>query len=90
MPYRLRKARGRELYWVESADGTKHSKDPLPLDTARKQMTALNIAHARKKGHKIPEPEVRIPKREFISEHKRLTRLLGRVATELMRQRREL
>lgn len=41
MPYKLRKARGRELYWVVAEDGTKKSKEPLPLERAKAQMRAL-------------------------------------------------
>lgn len=85
MPYKLRKAPGHDLYWVISVNtGAKHSKDPLPLDRARRQMVALNIAHAREMGH------VTIPKKEFVTEHHRLTRLLGAVGDELRRQLSEL
>jgi len=50
MPYKLKKARGKEAYWVVSVDtGKKHSIDPLPLATAKKQMTALNIAMSKEK-----------------------------------------
>lgn len=42
MPYKLRKAPGRNLYWVVSVDtGKKHSKDPIPLDSAKAQMRVL-------------------------------------------------
>jgi len=41
MPYRLRKAPNRDLYWVVAEDGTKKSKDPIPLDRAKAQMRAL-------------------------------------------------
>jgi len=54
MPYKLRKAPKRDLYWVVGEDGTHHSKEPLTMEQAKKQMTALNIAHARKMGYKIP------------------------------------
>ena len=54
MPYKIRKAPGRDLYWVVGMDGKHHSKEPLPLETAKDQLTALNIAHARKMGHAIP------------------------------------
>jgi hypothetical protein len=49
MPYRLRKAPKRDLYWVVGIDGTKHSKDPLPRDRAEAQMRAL-YANMKKKG----------------------------------------
>jgi hypothetical protein len=41
MPYKLRKAPKRELYWVIAEDGTKKSKEPLPLERAKAQMRAL-------------------------------------------------
>jgi len=54
MPYKLRKAPKRDLYWVVGEDGLHHSKEPITMEQAKKQMTALNIAHARKMGYKIP------------------------------------
>ena len=45
MPYKLRKAPSRDLYWVVTiATGEKHSKDPLPLEKARAQLRALMSA----------------------------------------------
>jgi hypothetical protein len=45
MPYKLRKARGQNLYWVISEEtGKKHSLEPLPLDVAEKQLKALYYA----------------------------------------------
>jgi len=42
MPYKLRKAPKRDLYWVINKDTKeKHSKEPLPLDRAKAQMKAL-------------------------------------------------
>ena len=42
MPYKLRKAPKRELYWVVNKEtGKKHSKDPLPKERALAQMRAL-------------------------------------------------
>ena len=90
MPYKLRKAPNRDLYWVVGADGTKHSRDPLPLDVAKRQMTALNIAHARKSGAVIPPPTVTMGRKDFVAEHRRLTRLLAAVERELKKQRGEL
>lgn len=49
MPYRLRKAPKRELYWVVAEDGTKKSKDPLPHARAVAQMKAL-YASMKKEG----------------------------------------
>lgn len=48
MPYRLRKAPknkwGDDAYWVIAEDGTHKSKDPIPKERAKKQMSALYIA----------------------------------------------
>jgi hypothetical protein len=53
--YKLRKQPKHDLYWVVSADtGKHHSKDPMPLAKAKKQLIALNIAYARELGYKIP------------------------------------
>ena len=41
MPYRLRKAPKRDLYWVVAQDGTKKSKDPIPKERAEAQIRAL-------------------------------------------------
>lgn len=47
MPYKLRKAPNRELYWVVNKEtGKKHSKDPLPKETALAQMRALYASEA--------------------------------------------
>lgn len=54
MPYRIRKAPNRDLYWVVGEDGKHHSKDPIPLEKAKKQMAALYIAM---KGGEYPVPE---------------------------------
>jgi len=49
MPYKLRKAPRRELYWVVTkATGMKHSLEPLTYDHAVAQMKAL---YAREKGY---------------------------------------
>jgi hypothetical protein len=53
MPYRLRKAPGRELYWVVSEDGRHLSKDPMPIEKAKKQLTAVMLVYLREKG-RIP------------------------------------
>jgi hypothetical protein len=55
MPYRLVKAKGLHRYYVAGEDGQVHSHMPLTLDVAKRQMIALNIAHARKMGHDIPK-----------------------------------
>jgi hypothetical protein len=48
MPYRLRKAPRRELYWVIAQDGRHMSHDPLPKAKAMAQMRALYAAMARR------------------------------------------
>lgn len=51
MPYKLRKAPKRNLYWVVNKDtGKKHSKDPLPKAKAQAQMKAL---YAVESGYKM-------------------------------------
>jgi len=56
MPYKIKKAPGRNLYWViTEQDGRHLSKDPLPLEQAKKQLAAVNIAYAREAGYKIPK-----------------------------------
>jgi len=54
MPYCLVKAKGLHRYYVAGEDGQVHSHMPLTLDVAKRQMIAMNIAHARKMGHAIP------------------------------------
>ncbi len=56
MPYSIKKAKGKDGFYVYGADGKRHSKKPLTMSMAKKQMTALNIAHARKAGTKITVP----------------------------------
>ena len=50
MPYKLRKAPKRNLYWVVGADGTKHSKEPIPKERAEAQMRALYAAETKEGG----------------------------------------
>jgi len=45
MPYKLRKAPKRELYWVVTSEtGKKHSKEPIPLEKAKAQLRILKSA----------------------------------------------
>ena len=44
MPYKLRKAPLRDLYWVVGENGKKHSIDPLPRARAEAQRRALYAA----------------------------------------------
>jgi hypothetical protein len=41
MPYKLRKAPKRDLYWVIAEDGRHKSNEPMPLERAKAQMRAL-------------------------------------------------
>jgi hypothetical protein len=43
MPYKLRKAPKKPLYWVVDSTGDKYSREPIPLERAKKQMIALHI-----------------------------------------------
>jgi len=54
MPYKLRKAPKRDLYWVIGPDGKHHSKDPLPKARAEAQMKALYAAERREDEARIP------------------------------------
>lgn len=54
MPYKLRKAPNRDLYWVVNKEtGKKYSKDPLPYDNAVAQMRALYASEPQLKGGSI-------------------------------------
>ena len=54
MPYKLRKAPKRDLYWVVGPDGKHHSKDPLPKARAEAQMRALYAAERREDEARVP------------------------------------
>ena len=54
MPYKLRKAPKRDLYWVVGPDGKHHSKDPLPKERAEAQMKALYSAMRREEDAVVP------------------------------------
>jgi len=50
MPFKIRKAPNRDLYWVvKVSDGTHMSKEPIPLKRAEKQLIALHIAMSKEK-----------------------------------------
>jgi len=51
MPYSLRKAPNKDLYWVIGEDGSHKSKLPMPKEQALKQMRALYAAMGRKGGN---------------------------------------
>lgn len=44
MPYRIRKARNQDLYYVIDNYGVKLEKKPIPLERARKQIIAIHIS----------------------------------------------
>ena len=50
MPYKLRKAPKRDLYWVVGEDGKHHSGEPLPKARAEAQMRALYAAMPKEGG----------------------------------------
>ena len=51
MPYKLRKAPKRDLYWVIAQDGKHMSKDPIPKERAKAQIRALYASeNQQKKG----------------------------------------
>lgn len=54
MPYKLRKAPKRNLYWVIGEDGSHKSKEPLPKERAKAQMRAL-YASMKKRGGGIQQ-----------------------------------
>lgn len=58
MPYKLRKAPKRDLYWVINTDTKKkHSNEPLPKDRAEAQMRALYAAEGKEGKGKTPPPK---------------------------------
>lgn len=58
MPYKLRKAPRRDLYWVIAQDGKHMSKDPIPKERAEAQMRALyaNVRDVKGKGNAPVSP----------------------------------
>jgi hypothetical protein len=52
MPYKLRKAPNRDLYWVVGMDGVKHSTNPIPKDRAEAQMRAIYASELRGGTHR--------------------------------------
>lgn len=50
MPYKLKKKPGTNLYWViTEATGRHLSEAPMPLERAKKQLIAVNIAYSKEK-----------------------------------------
>jgi hypothetical protein len=56
MPYKLKLIDNKKAY-VVAKDGQKLSKKPLPVARAKKQLIAVNIAHARKMGYIEPKSQ---------------------------------
>jgi hypothetical protein len=66
MPFLIKKAKGKDGYYVYGADGKRHSKEPMELEMAKKQMAALNIAHAKKEGVVIAPKKTRKTKSKAV------------------------
>ena len=49
MPYRIRKAPRKDLYWVVAQDGRHLSKEPMPKERAMAQMRAAYAAEGRQR-----------------------------------------
>lgn len=78
MPYRLVRADGTDKYYVMTTDtGRLHSKEPMTKMMAKRQMTALNLAHAREKGYDVPPPLKRKVAKQFSAP---LVGLMGRLS----------
>lgn len=74
MPFRLRKAPNRPLYWVVDDKGKKYSKDPLPEARARAQQKALYAAEGRGELKGGMEPPGGGPSRQSREERQQLAR----------------
>ena len=44
MPYKITKARNKNLYYVVDNQGIRLEKEPIPLDRARRQIIAIHIS----------------------------------------------
>ena len=69
MPYHIMKAKGKDAYYVYDIEGKRHSKEPMELSMAKKQITALNIAHAKKGAETTKAPKVHKASVKVIVEH---------------------
>jgi len=56
MPYKLRKAPKRDLYWVIAQDGKHMSKEPIPKERAEAQIRALYASERQQKGGSKTRP----------------------------------
>ena len=95
MPYKLRKAPKRDLYWVVNKEtGEKYSKDPLPKERAEAQMRALyaNTDEMRGKGkddlkttvREFEEITARMKKIDTITELNNARNIAGAVSVILV------
>lgn len=87
MPYHIRK-QPNDGYKVYGEDGTPHSKKGLPLARAKKQLIALNIAHAQKEGSMKYKRGGVITMAEpvYIREHKKLIKTLLEAQPKALKQ----
>jgi len=106
MPYSIVKKEGTDKYFVMNTDtGRLHSKEPLTKEMAKRQLTALNLVHAREAGYDVPPPledvkkhkkndpkkgDIVMSRKDFIEEHRQLISLLSRAGREAEAQRREM
>lgn len=96
MPYKLVRADGTDKYFVMTTDtGRLHSKEPMSKEMAKRQLTALNLAMAREKGHDVPPPAktkkaIKMPYDDYMREHRQLISILSLAGKEGERQRREM
>lgn len=67
-PFKLRKVRNQNLYFVVAADGKKHSNKPMSKERAKEQQKALYAAASREK--------ISMPKGAFEKEHRNLIKVL--------------
>lgn len=66
MPYKMRKAPKKDLYWVVDTTGDKYSKKPIPLGRAKKQIVALHI----NTGHGKVRPTLHKQGNMYVIEYK--------------------
>jgi hypothetical protein len=57
MPYRIRKAKNVDLYFVSDFKGKKYSNDPVPKEDALKQMRALYASEGKEPPVKKTWPQ---------------------------------
>lgn len=93
MPYKLRKAPNKSLYWVVSVDtGKKHSKEPIEKEKAEAQMRILMSAM---KHEDPPSETIKMNRKDVIKEHVELLGVLkegksSELLKEAKKQEKEL